>query len=204
MMDYSQHGEQSVILGYFQRNPPVHKFLVDVGAFGIPMSNSFALLSLEWKGLLIEADPLRFKAMQSDFAGKSVEMLQVGVSDCEDIISFHLHSELGHNSFLSDWYPPDKTGLFMPVKVRPLADILTERKIPFDFDMLSVDTEGLDYRIVSKLLKDSQYRPRMIVTESTSYTDADGLFIPYGYRYLTKTGNPQYGNFIYVRNTDCQ
>lgn len=199
MRDYSQHGEQSVILGYFQRNPPVHKMLVDVGAFGIEMSNSFALLSMDWKGLLIEADTLRFNIIKSEFAGKNVEVMNIGVSDCEDKLSFYHHSELGHNSFLSDWYPPDKTGLFVPVKVRPLADILVEKKVPLDFDMLSVDTEGLDYKIVSKLLKDSMYRPKMIVTESTSYADADGLFVPFGYKYVTKTGNPQYGNFIYVR-----
>jgi hypothetical protein len=39
----------------------------------------------------------------------------------------------------------------------------------------------------------------VVVTECTSYADADGLFRSQGYSLHRKTGNPEYGNLIYVR-----
>lgn len=48
---------------------------------------------------------------------------------------------------------------------RTLPDVLKQEGIPADFDLLSVDTEGLDYRIIKNLFEESNYRPRVIVAE---------------------------------------
>lgn len=197
--NYSQHGEQPIILRYFQEHVPTHSILVDVGALGRQLSNSWALLIRGWKGILIDADPARFETIKLEFSQQNAEVICVGVGDCECEMDFHLHSVLGHNSFLPDWYPQSATGKAIKVKVRPLADILSERQIPFNFDFLTIDTEGMDERIMKKFFADSEYRPRMVVTECTSYANAEELFGKYGYRLLTKTGNPVYGNLIYVR-----
>lgn len=61
MQDYSQYGEQSRILNYF--NGKVGMFL-DVGAYdGVKYSNSHALALAGWEGVLVEPDPYCFTAL---------------------------------------------------------------------------------------------------------------------------------------------
>lgn len=199
-MGESQFGEQEVLEGLFRRFPPTNKFLVDVGALGRMYSNTWGFLSAGWKGILIDADPDRTEVIRKEFAGLDAEVIQVGVSDATGELEFHLHSAIGHNSFLKDWYPQTKSGKSVSVRVRPLADILRERHVSCDFDLLSVDTEGMDERIMKALLS-SEYRPRVIVTECTSYSNANDLFGSHGYSFYRMTGNPQYGNLIYVKGT---
>jgi len=198
-MSVSQFGEHELLTELFKRFPPQNKFLVDVGALGKQFSNTWELLSQGWKGIVIDADPYRIETIRQDFAGLNAEVVHVGVSDSEGELDFHLHSAIGHNSFLSDWYPATATDQSVKVKTRPLADILKERNVQRDFDLLSVDTEGFDERIMKALLSGSEYRPRVVITECTSYADAAKLFGDNGYSFYRMTGNPQYGNLIYVR-----
>lgn len=199
-MGVSQFGEYEVLEALFRKILPTNKFLVDVGCLGKMFSNTWDFLANGWKGIVIDADPQRMEVIQQDFAGLNAEIINVGVSDCEGELDFHLHSAIGHNSFLKDWYPATDTGQSVKVRVMPLVDILKERNVPHDFDLLSVDTEGMDEKIMTAFLK-SEYRPRVVVTECTSYTDAMGLFGSCGYMYHTKTGNPEYGNLVFVRKT---
>ena len=196
----SQHGDQEVIFKYFSEHPPQSRTLVDVGAFGRDMSNTFALLQLGWKGLMIEANPDRFKACEKDFAGLDVKILNIGIGSAKGRLPLHLHSELGHDSFLEDWYPQDKMNKTLSVEVRPLKDVLIEEGVPEFFDLLSVDTEGLDEKIMKKFLSNSDFRPALIITEAASYVDAPALFKKYGYSLLVKTGNTEYGNFVFSRD----
>lgn len=193
----SQHGDQEIIFKYFAEHPPSTNTLVDVGAFGRDMSNTFALLELGWKGLLIEANPDRARIIEKEFAGMDVVILNIGIGHTSGKLPFHIHSELGHDSFDPAWYPQDLTALTLQVKVEPLTKVLRTQKIPPEFDLLSVDTEGLDAAIMIKFLTDGVFRPSVIVTECTSYADAPGLFAQHGYRLLARTGNPEYGNFIF-------
>ena len=199
--NYSQHGDQEVIFNYLQEHPPTNKILVDVGAFGRDMSNTFALLELGWRGLLIEANPERVKIIEKEFAGLDVEILNMAISDEEGEMPLHLHSELGHDSLDPKWYPQDKTNESIMIKTSPLEKVLKTKKIPRKFDLLSVDTEGWDERIMTHLLNESTYRPTIIVTECTSYKNASALFEPHGYRLLAQTGNPEYGNLIFAKDT---
>lgn len=58
MKDYSEHGEQSHILKFFEAR--IGRFL-DIGAFnGIQISNTRALLELGWTGVYVEANPPAF------------------------------------------------------------------------------------------------------------------------------------------------
>jgi len=197
--DFSQHGEQRVIFSYFNEVEPLHKILVDVGAFGRDMSNTYTLLKDHgWRGLLVEANPDRAEVVKREFDGLQVDILNVAVGECEKLLPLYLHSELGHDSLLQDWYPQDLTDASVVVRVLPLHKILSSHEIPYNFDLLSVDTEGYDEKILTTMFVSSPYRPRMIVTECTSYQDPVNLFSDYGYRLLAKTGNPEYGNFIFV------
>jgi FkbM family methyltransferase len=197
--DESQHGEYVFLERWFKVNAPVHKFVVDVGALGRMYSNSWGLLKAGWKGLLIDADPGRMGAIKMEFSRLDVEIVNVGVGDADAEMDLHLHNALGHNSFLADWYPDTATDKTVKVKVRPLADILREWNVPLDFDLLSVDTEGMDEVIMKALFATSEYRPGVVVTECTSYREPDELFGAAGYEFVRRTGNPAYGNLIYAR-----
>lgn len=197
--DTSQHGEQKIIFQWFSDHPAKHHCLVDVGAFGKYLSNSFGLLNLDWHGLLIEPSPQRINIVREDFKGLAVNILNIGVNSRHDKIPFYLHGVAGHDSFLREWYPESATDKQVMIDVVPLKDVLQAENIPFDFDLLTIDTEGLDEKIMKKFLSSSEYRPAMIITESTSYADAPGLFAKYGYDLLTNVGSEDYGNFIFTR-----
>jgi len=197
--DASQFGEYGILDKWFALHVPAHRFLVDVGALGRLYSNSWGFLKNGWKGVLFEADPARIDVIKAEFAGLDAEVVHVGVGAADAEMDFHVHSALGHGSFIADWYPATATAETVKVKVRPLADLLRERGVPLDFDLLSVDTEGMDEIVVKALFAGSDYRPSVVVTECTSYADPDGLFRSMGYAFVTKTGNQQYGNLIYAR-----
>ena len=74
----SQNGEDGVIARIFELLPPPpsssHRFCVDIGAWdGRHLSNTYSLLadnnnnalSCSWKGLLVEADPEKFKDLRA-------------------------------------------------------------------------------------------------------------------------------------------
>lgn len=199
-MSLSQHGEYEIIVELFKEIGMTNKYLVDVGALGKFLSNTWDLLSQGgWKGLLIDADLSRRDIIRHEFEGMDVEVVGVGVSDFVGEMDFYLHNIIGHNSFVKGWYASTETGASIKVMVRPLADILTEKSVPFDFDFLSIDTEGMDERIIKKLFSSSEYRPRVIVTECTPYSGHGPLFGEYGYSLYRKVGNKEYGNLIYVK-----
>ena len=58
MKDYSQHGEQAIILDYFEKQGIQQGRFLDIGANdGITFSNSYALVIRDWKGVAVEASP---------------------------------------------------------------------------------------------------------------------------------------------------
>lgn len=199
-MDTSQHGDQEIIYSIFERRPPEHFTLVDVGCYGIDMSNTYSLLRKGWRGIMIDAQPARAAACIEEFYGLDVKVLNIGVSDRSGSLPLYIHSEAGHDSFDEAWYPQDKTDKTLRIPTKPLADILRDEGVPPAFDLLSVDTEGWDERIVKALLEDMFFAPLIIVTEAASYKDAPALFREHGYSLVKRTGTTEYGNFIFIRD----
>lgn len=199
MKSYSQHGEQTIILDFFDKNPPRHKLLVDVGAYGIEMSNSIALLQMGWKGIMIEANPNQFEIMRKEFDGKNVELLNIAIGDEEKEMDFYIHSNPGLSSLVGSWMPEDPIDKWIRMKARPLSDVLNEQNVPEDFDFLNMDAEGMDEDIMIKFFE-SQFRPRLIVTEGVSYKDANSLFNIYGYSPLIE--GVYGGNLFYETKGD--
>ena len=197
--DFSQHGTQKLIYDFFTQHPPKNRQLVDVGAWGKDMSNSYGLLKDGWSGLLIDANPARIPLMQSDFHGLDCEILHAGVGDRLDVLPFQLHHADTSNSFIPGWDSDDETGASIEVNVFPLADLLKERNFPIDFDLLSVDAEGMDEKIIKKLLSGSAYRPRIIVTEIKSHAPRFPYMARYGYKLFARTGESDKNNFLFIR-----
>ena len=59
--DFSQYGEQPIILDFFARHTDAPHYCVDAGAYdGVIGSNSRALFLQGWSGIVIEPDPRTF------------------------------------------------------------------------------------------------------------------------------------------------
>ncbi len=198
--DVSQHGEKEIINKYFEDHPPKYKQVVDVGAFGKQLSNSFSLLQDGWKGLLVEAYPARIPIIKKEFSGLDFIILPLGVGLQKGKLPFFIHTVPEHNSFRQDWYPDTLTSKKRFIDVLPLPDILSAYNVPLDFDFLTIDTEGLDKVILFDLLLKTEFRPGLIITECTSYADDFSAFTTTGYKQIGFIGEPGLGNAIFGRD----
>lgn len=64
---------------------------------------------------------------------------------------------------------------FIDLKENSLDNILSETKIPYNFDVLSIDIDGLDYLIWKSLVK---YKPKIVIIEINSSLDPEIIFSP--------------------------
>jgi FkbM family methyltransferase len=197
MKDYSQHGEQGILIDYFAKNPSKYSLIVDVGAYGAELSNSMGLLREGWVGLLIEANPSRIPIIEQEFASEIVKIINCGVYDVEGEMNFYHHDVESHSSFLPGWIEETKNDQVTSIKVRLLADILKENYIPTDFDVLTVDAEGMDEKILASLMS-SDYRPRVIVVEKNIKSSLN--LYDFGYSVFSETE----GNLLFEKNSEVK
>lgn len=85
----SQNGEDGVIAAIFSRIGHVSQWCCEFGAWdGRHLSNTCALLTgLGWSGVLIEADPAKFKELERNTQGQSVTTLCRCVDDLDAILA---------------------------------------------------------------------------------------------------------------------
>lgn len=167
--DHSQNGEFLELLKLIVARGAPGKDIVDVGANGRERSNSYDLMLLfGWRGLLIEANPALADKIRAEFSGVNYSLVICAVSDFEGAGSL----SLGINADISS-LTPQLTAAWGPISgaidvpVRRLHDILDEQAIPKEFEILSLDIEGHDARVLNDLHKNSQYRPRWVVLEGS-------------------------------------
>lgn len=168
LSDHSQHGEFRMLLRHLVRDGSVHRIIVDVGAHGRGMSNSYDLLAeFGWRGLLIEANPALLPSIRAEFGGTDFGLVGCAVGVETGRMPFHL----GPNPAVSS-LNADHARLFgelqgmIEVDVRRLSDILDESRIPHDLDILSLDIESLDAPVFNDLIATSRYRPRLVLIET--------------------------------------
>jgi len=196
---YSQHGEESILIDYFTINSPKYKYLVDVGAYGKELSNTFALLNFGWHGLLIEANPSRIPIIQNDFKNLDVKIINNAITPYPENTYLYINSVSGNDSLLSTWHLGTRTKKRVKVIPRTLSDVLLENSTPLDFDLLSIDIEGMDFCVMEHLFNHSLYRPDIIITEIDSYEKPLSFFSHFGYYLYRVVGSPQDGNLIFKR-----
>jgi len=183
--DYSQYGEGAFLRKYFSNGgqPYSGGVLVDVGAKGRSLSNTYALIEGGgWEALLFEPLPEHYLNIRNDFHGlPGVHTVNAAVSSFTGKADFYIHDTKGHSSL------GRKTDNCIQVRVVMLPDMLDEYGFPLDFDLLSVDTEGHDNVIISHLLTESRYRPKVIVFEKSACVDMN-LLKRLKYKKIYETG----------------
>ncbi len=167
--DQTQFGELEILLRLWINGTARQRIVVDVGARGRERSNSFDLMrTFGWRGILFEANPNLIPSINAAFAGLDYELVQCAVSDYSGEAIFHL----GVNDDVSS-LDPEAAGGWGPisgaiaVEVQRLGTALQKRKVPTDFDLLSIDIEGEDIKVLNDLIDNSAYRPGWVVIEAS-------------------------------------
>jgi FkbM family methyltransferase len=165
--DVSQNGEVEALLKQIVNRACPTRTVVDVGANGVHGSNAYDLMKhLGWRGLLVEANPALVEEIMRDFAGLDCVVEACAVSDYEGEASFTLGlgSEVSSldEARAAKWGPT--TGQ-LTVPVRRLGALLDRHAIPHGFDLLSLDIEGHDVRVLNDLIDTTPYRPAWIILE---------------------------------------
>ena len=167
--DVSQYGEVWELIRLWVNRAALTRIVVDVGARGRQRSNSYDLLrEFGWRGVLVEANPALIDTVAAEFAGLDLTLLCCAVSDYDGEATF----TIGVNDDVSsltpelagDWGP---TRGAVTVRVRRLAALLREQDVPHRFDLLSLDIEGEDIKVLNDLIGTSDFRPEWVVIEAS-------------------------------------
>jgi hypothetical protein len=134
---HSQNGEDGVLKEILRRLEIDRGWFCEFGAWdGKYLSNTFLLLEQGWSGTMIEGDPARFKDLE--------HTAQQFFGRLNPIMRFVSHHE-GEDS---------------------LDALLGQTPIPADFDVLSIDVDGLDYLIWRSV---RNYNPKVVIIEVNSH-----------------------------------
>ena len=154
------------------------EIFVDVGANdGFYGSNSFPFVARGWRSLLIEPHPVAFEKLLQLHAGKRhVTCLNLACAEAAgELPLWHASNDPGGSRatlhiderMLARRQPDNAHTI---VRVERLDSILTSQGVPFQFGILSIDAEGMDYEVLLGLdLK--LWHPRVIVTEDYAAKD---------------------------------
>jgi FkbM family methyltransferase len=167
--DVSQHGEVFEILRLMLNQAEADRWVVDVGARGLERSNSYDLMRhFGWRGLLVEANPRLIAAIERDFAGLDVRVVNCAVADREGsgLLTLGINDDVSslNSQAAAGWGP---TRGEVEVEMRRLASILKEHGVPEVFSLLSLDIEGEDVAVLNDLIDNSPFRPRWVIIEAS-------------------------------------
>lgn len=145
-MKYSQNDEEHYIKTYFARKPANHGgSLLDIGAYdGITFSNTMALLKEGWHGVLIEASPQVFTALQRNTEGLNVDLCQACVVREPVIGMIPFWDNAGavasnNEAHVEKWKNHAEFNKIMLMPVHYKAILSTYGHV---FDMVDIDIEG--------------------------------------------------------------
>jgi len=156
---YSQNQEEKWIADYFGEEVGT---LLDLGANdGTTLSNSRAAILRGWSGVLVEASPTAFSRLRSLYAyEEQVELHNVAVcakSGTMELYESGPHLNTGDTGILSTlvaaerdkWSP---TTDFTPVWVECVTfqDLLRRSQFA-EFDLVTMDIEGMDQTVLSQM-----------------------------------------------------
>jgi len=162
MKDYSQSGEQRLILDYFG---DFIGTVLDIGANdGLTFSMSRALIELGWRATLVEPAEIPFKKLVELYSYSSpayVTLVQAAITTQDGPIDFYdsgTHLKKGDTSLLSTTRPEEmarwkRSGeVFTKTTVRGITvKTLLEETGMTRADMISIDCEGVDLDVLRQI-----------------------------------------------------
>ena len=188
---FSQQGEDTVLLSYFQHRPA--GFYVDVGAHHPwRFSNTFAFYRRGWRGLNVDATPGSMDAFRRH-RPRDVNV-EAAVGSRPDAVTFFEFAEPAFNALALTADQVASVGQRSPlvrtsqVVAVPLGRLLAEHLPPGQaIDFLTIDVEGLEIDILSTNDWD-RHRPTVIVAEDLGAFDVPTVLSRPLSRYLGEVG----------------
>lgn len=178
--DVSQFGEIALLIRAMMDAASTNRVVVDVGVMGRAGSNSYDLLRwFGWRGLLVEANSNLIENIREEFGDLDYKIVNVAVSDRAGTATLHIGSSDGVSSLNenhSRMFGPTKGSI--TVDMETLPTILERENIPLRFDLLSIDIEGEDIKVLNHLIGTSPYRPNWIIFEAGDVDDYRAGLLP--------------------------
>lgn len=202
MIDYSQNGEQKIILEYFKDKKGT---FLDIGANdGITLSNTYALYQLGWDGICIEPSEDVFKRLLEN-QPESVN-LNVAVGKENGTMTFYESGEhLGKGDLgllstiekgeLKRWVGTNNKFTEKKCNVITFEKLLTQTGID-KIDFISIDAEGLDYDILTQIDL-TKLGVSMVIVETNSKEDEK--YIRYCHSHGLALKHKNYENLILAK-----
>lgn len=197
-----QYNERSLFTEFFKSKRG--GFVVEVGAAnGVENSHTkFLIDEWEWSGILIEPHPDFFRNLSQVHAGKDrVRLVNKAICTEEGQHEFYLARAISRlfldekkkQDFLGGGWGKKVTGSVQVEAVR-LDNLLDSMGgVPKEFDLLSIDAEGMDLNVVESM-DWKRWRPRLVCIEHAyPKPELDAAFAAIGYQFWKKnTGNSFY------------
>ncbi len=159
-------------------------------------SNTFYFYERGWTGVCVDADPDLCTAFK--LARPRDQIFACGIGNPERVQDFFLFDNPQHNTFNPGRAraKPERLRAVVPVRIRPLTDILAEAGVT-DIAFMSIDVEGLEMEVLGSL-DFTRFRPRLLLTEALRpigalQSDPIGAFLAaQGYTLVAHTGHDSF------------
>lgn len=137
---------------------------VDVGANdGIFVSNTYSLYRQGWSGICIDPNPSAYDALIRHRPSDKCLNIAIGCQSGSAELAWE--QNITEGSAISDGNVfHNRTCI---VDLRPLTDVLIANDIPLEFDLLSIDVEGMELAVLQGL-DWKLYKPRVVIIEYNS------------------------------------
>lgn len=186
-MNFSVQNQSPWLINYYNKYLPKNGFLVEVGVghiispnYSIGMnfseitcgSNSYDLIKSGWGALLIDAISEYCEEAKLVYSGiDNVNIKCIGVSDKEEELTFFME-----DTFIPNSVPirNDLPYIGRKCKLVPLSKLLNDNSVPKNFDLLSIDVEGFELKVLSTF-DTEEYSPKLIVVETNQISSAEIL-----------------------------
>lgn len=124
--------------------------LIDIGAgAGVALSNSFELGLRGWHGLLVEASPIHFQNLCSNYIHRGgFELVNAALWTERKMMKFHLNSQLYSSLIAKD--EPELYHAHYWVQTCTVEDL---KVIQPEADLISIDIEGADILVFRQLIE---------------------------------------------------
>jgi FkbM family methyltransferase len=154
MTDFSQSGEQAIILEWSERHGP-GRFLDCGAADGVTASNSRALALAGWSGVCIEPAALQFDKLALTYADRDdIHCVQAAlVPELTDrLVPFYMSHDLVSTTVERNAQVWEHLVEFVPSFVAAVTVDELLRSFPGPYSMVSVDTEGTSLDLAAALI----------------------------------------------------
>ena len=181
---YSQYSEDLIIQSYFPRGKRNGRYIDVCCHHPRRGSNTYGLYKKGWSGILIDLEECKVKANQ--MARRRDQVVLAAVSDKEELLDIYSDKKYSTNTTIKRQDDQDGKSLIGRIKTQTLTKILKENHFPTQFELLSIDVEGVDFEVL-KGLDLKIYQPQIICIENwKALSGVDAILGSETHQYLIK------------------